>query len=150
MLVQFKRTFYWWETQKTHKCGDIIEIDKDQYRELSLKGVIEDYKKPSIKKMEVLEGNTTIKFIKSTEAHKCGDIDTLEANAADFLIRKGIAIKATEEKEENKLVKLLSKMNKEELLDFAKEKNITILYKNEDLIRQSIKIALLYRGENND
>lgn len=101
MLVQFKRTFYWWETQRTHKCGEVIDIDRDQYKELFLKGIVEDYSKAA-------------------------------------------------ENEKAKIVKTLSKMNKEELLDFAKEKNITILYENEDLIRQSIKIALLYRGENND
>ena len=50
---------------------------------------------------------------------------------------------AKEENETKKLLKSISKMNKDELLEFAKEKGIdTFNYKNKELIKRSIIIAL--------
>lgn len=194
MLIQFKRAYFWWETQKTYKLGEIIEVDKYQYRELVSKGIVEDYITPSKQEKENLEGNTlvcfkksvnefkcgeiveldaneareliekgyanvysvppakeeeipeglaTIQYLKSTESHKCGDIDTIDAGAANSLIKKGYAMAAKEEDEKRKLLKSISKMNRNELIAFAKEKGIdTFNYKNKELIKRSIIIAL--------
>ena len=144
MLVQFKRAYFWWETQKTYKLGEIIDVDLDQYKELISKGVANAYTEPPETEKEVLEGTNWVCFKKSINGFKCGEIVELDNKIAFPLIEKGIAMAAKEENETKKLLKSISKMNRDELLEFAKEKEIdTFGYKHEDLIRQSIKIALM-------
>lgn len=196
MLVQFKRAYFWWETQKTYKLGEIIDVDLDQYKELISKGAANAYTEPPEIEKEVLEGTNWVCFKKSINGFKCGDIVEIDANEAraykekgiavaatikpmfieeviypegkqivqflksteDYksgdiinldnkiafpLIEKGIAVAAKEENETKKLLKSISKMNKDELLEFAKEKGIdTFNYKNKELIKRSIIIAL--------
>ena len=139
-----KQTIQFIRTTENHKCGDIDTIDASAAALLIRKGIAISYS--PIEKEEVIysEGSTLIQFIRTTEDYKSGDIMTFDNKIALPLIEKGIAVAAKEENETKKLLKSISKMNRDDLLEFAKEKEIdTFGYKHEDLIRQSIKIALM-------
>ena len=94
-LVQFNCSCNYWETNKTYKKGEIIEVDSDQFKELTSKGVATAYIEPPKTEKEVLEGTSWVCFKKSINGFKCGEIVELDANEARDYKEKGIAVAAT-------------------------------------------------------
>ena len=94
--IEFKQTYQSWQDNRTYKAGEIVDVDHDNFLEL-----------------------TSI----------------------------GIATEAQEESRLNVLLKSIYKMNKEELLKFAADNKIKIIWQNEDLIRKTIERGLIKRGD---
>lgn len=132
-LIQFNKTYFWWETQKTYKLGEIIEVDSDQFKELTSKGVAVAYVEPPVEIEEVLEGERTIQFLKTTEEYKCGEVKTIEANQARNFIKKGIAVYWTPVEE------VKSYTEGKQTVQFLRT---TIEYKINDIVELDNKIAI--------
>ena len=94
--IEFKQTYQSWEDNRIYKAGEIVDVDHDNFLEL-----------------------TSI----------------------------GIATESQEESRLNVLLKSIYKMNKEELLKFAADNKIKIIWQNEDLIRKTIERELIKRGD---
>ena len=94
--IEFKQTYQSWENNRIYKAGEIVNVDHDNFLEL-----------------------TSI----------------------------GIATESQEESRLNILLKSIYKMNKEELLKFATDNKIKIIWQNEDLIRKTIERELIKRGD---
>lgn len=94
--IEFKQTYQSWEDNRIYKAGEIVNVDHDNFLEL-----------------------TSI----------------------------GIATESQEESRLNVLLKSIYKMNKEELLKFAADNKIKIIWQNEDLIRKTIERELIKRGD---
>lgn len=94
--IEFKQTYQSWEDNKIYKAGEIVDVDHDNFLEL-----------------------TSI----------------------------GIATESQEESRLNVLLKSIYKMNREELLKFAADNKIKIIWQNEDLIRKTIERELIKRGD---
>ena len=94
--IEFKQTYQSWEDNRVYKAGEIVDVDHDNFLEL-----------------------TSI----------------------------GIATESQEESRLNVLLKSIYKMNKEELLKFAADNKIKIIWQNEDLIRKTIERELIKRGD---
>lgn len=94
--IEFKQTYQSWEDNRVYKAGEIVDVDHDNFLEL-----------------------TSI----------------------------GIATESQEESRLNVLLKSIYKMNKEELLRFAADNKIKIIWQNEDLIRKTIERELIKRGD---
>lgn len=94
--IEFKQTYQSWEDNRIYKAGEIVDVDHDNFLEL-----------------------TSI----------------------------GIATESQEESRLNVLLKSIYKMNKEELLKFAADNKINIIWQNEDLIRKTIERELIKRGD---
>lgn len=94
--IEFKQTYQSWENNRIYKAGEIVDVDHDNFLEL-----------------------TSI----------------------------GIATESQEESRLNVLLKSIYKMNKEELLKFAADNKIKIIWQNEDLIRKTIERELIKRGD---
>lgn len=94
--IEFKQTYQSWEDNRIYKAGEIVDVDHDNFLEL-----------------------TSI----------------------------GIATESQEESRLNVLLKSIYKMNREELLKFAADNKIKIIWQNEDLIRKTIERELLKRGD---
>ena len=94
--IEFKQTYQSWQDNRIYKAGEIVDVDHDNFLEL-----------------------TSI----------------------------GIATESQEESRLNILLKSIYKMNKEELLKFAADNKIKIIWQNEDLIRKTIERELIKRGD---
>lgn len=94
--IEFKQTYQSWEDNRIYKAGEIVNVDHDNFLEL-----------------------TSI----------------------------GIATESQEESRLNVLLKSIYKMNKKELLKFAADNKIKIIWQNEDLIRKTIERELIKRGD---
>ena len=94
--IEFKQTYQSWEDNRIYKAGEIVDVDHDNFLEL-----------------------TSI----------------------------GIATESQEESQLNVLLKSIYKMNREELLKFAADTKIKIIWQNEDLIRKTIERELIKRGD---
>ena len=94
--IEFKQTYQSWEDNRIYKAGEIVDVDHDDFLEL-----------------------TSI----------------------------GIATESQEESRLNVLLKSIYKMNKKELLKFAADNKIKIIWQNEDLIRKTIERELIKRGD---
>lgn len=94
--IEFKQTYQSWEDNRIYKAGEIVDVDHDNFLEL-----------------------TSI----------------------------GIATESQEESQLNVLLKSIYKMNREELLKFATDNKIKIIWQNEDLIRKTIERELIKRGD---
>lgn len=94
--IEFKQTYQSWEDNRIYKAGEIVDVDHDNFLEL-----------------------TSI----------------------------GIATESQEESRLNVLLKSIYKMNREELLKFAADNKINIIWQNEDLIRKTIERELIKRGD---
>lgn len=94
--IEFKQTYQSWEDNRIYKAGEIVNVDHDNFLEL-----------------------TSI----------------------------GIATESQEESQLNVLLKSIYKMNREELLKFAADNKIKIIWQNEDLIRKTIERELIKRGD---
>ena len=94
--IEFKQTYQSWQDNRIYKAGEIVDVDHDNFLEL-----------------------TSI----------------------------GIATESQEESQLNVLLKSIYKMNREELLKFAADNKITIIWQNEDLIRKTIERELIKRGD---
>lgn len=94
--IEFKQTYQSWEDNRIYKAGEIVDVDHDNFLEL-----------------------TSI----------------------------GIATESQEESRLNVLLKSIYKMNREELLKFAADNKIKIIWQNEDLIRKTIERELIKRGD---
>ena len=94
--IEFKQTYQSWQDNRIYKAGEIVDVDHDNFLEL-----------------------TSI----------------------------GIATESQEESRLNVLLKSIYKMNKEELLKFAADNKINIIWQNEDLIRKTIERELIKRGD---
>lgn len=94
--IEFKQTYQSWEDNRIYKAGEIVDVDHDNFLEL-----------------------TSI----------------------------GIATESQEESQLNVLLKSIYKMNREELLKFAADNKIKIIWQNEDLIRKTIERELIKRGD---
>lgn len=94
--IEFKQTYQSWEDNRIYKAGEIVNVDHDNFLEL-----------------------TSI----------------------------GIATESQEESRLNVLLKSIYKMNREELLKFAADNKIKIIWQNEDLIRKTIERELIKRGD---
>ena len=94
--IEFKQTYQGWQDNRIYKAGEIVDVDHDNFLEL-----------------------TSI----------------------------GIATESQEESRLNVLLKSIYKMNREELLKFAADNKIKIIWQNEDLIRKTIERELIKRGD---
>ena len=94
--IEFKQTYQSWQDNRIYKAGEIVDVDHDNFLEL-----------------------TSI----------------------------GIATESQEESRLNVLLKSIYKMNREELLRFAADNKIKIIWQNEDLIRKTIERELIKRGD---
>ena len=94
--IEFKQTYQSWQDNRIYKAGEIVNVDHDNFLEL-----------------------TSI----------------------------GIATEAREESRLNVLLKSIYKMNREELLKFAADNKIKIIWQNEDLIKKTIERELIKRGD---
>ena len=94
--IEFKQTYQSWEDNRIYKAGEIVDVDHDNFLEL-----------------------TSV----------------------------GIATESQEESRLNVLLKSIYKMNREELLRFAADNKIKIIWQNEDLIRKTIERELIKRGD---
>ena len=94
--IEFKQTYQSWQDNRIYKAGEIVNVDHDNFLEL-----------------------TSI----------------------------GIATESQEESQLNVLLKSIYKMNREELLRFAADNKIKIIWQNEDLIRKTIERELIKRGD---
>ena len=94
--IEFKQTYQSWQDNRIYKAGEIVDVDHDNFLEL-----------------------TSI----------------------------GIATESQEESQLNVLLKSIYKMNREELLKFAADNKINIIWQNEDLIRKTIERELIKRGD---
>lgn len=94
--IEFKQTYQSWEDNRIYKAGEIVDVDHDDFLEL-----------------------TSI----------------------------GIATESQEESRLNVLLKSIYKMNREELLKFAADNKIKIIWQNKDLIRKTIERELIKRGD---
>ena len=94
--IEFKQTYQSWQDNRIYKAGEIVDVDHDNFLEL-----------------------TSI----------------------------GIATESQEESRLNVLLKSIYKMNREELLKFATDNKIKIIWQNEDLIRKTIERELIKRGD---
>ena len=94
--IEFKQTYQSWQDNRIYKAGEIVDVDHDNFLEL-----------------------TSI----------------------------GIATESQEESRLNVLLKSIYKMNREELLKFAADNKIKIIWHNEDLIRKTIERELIKRGD---
>lgn len=94
--IEFKQTYQSWQDNRVYKAGEIVDVDHDNFLEL-----------------------TSI----------------------------GIATESQEESRLNVLLKSIYKMNREELLKFAADNKIKIIWQNEDLIRKTIERELIKRGD---
>lgn len=94
--IEFKQTYQSWQNNRIYKAGEIVDVDHDNFLEL-----------------------TSI----------------------------GIATESQEESQLNVLLKSIYKMNREELLKFAADNKIKIIWQNEDLIRKTIERELIKRGD---
>lgn len=94
--IEFKQTYQSWKGNRIYKAGEIVDVDHDNFLEL-----------------------TSI----------------------------GIATESQEESRLNVLLKSIYKMNREELLKFAADNKIKIIWQNEDLIRKTIERELIKRGD---
>ena len=94
--IEFKQTYQSWEDNRIYKAGEIVDVDHDNFLEL-----------------------TSI----------------------------GIATESQEESRLNVLLKSIYKMNRKELLQFAADNKIKIIWQNEDLIRKTIERELIKRGD---
>lgn len=94
--IEFKQTYQNWQDNRIYKAGEIVDVDHDNFLEL-----------------------TSI----------------------------GIATESQEESRLNVLLKSIYKMNREELLKFAADNKIKIIWQNEDLIRKTIERELIKRGD---
>ena len=94
--IEFKQTYQSWQDNRIYKAGEIVDVDHDNFLEL-----------------------TSI----------------------------GIATESQEESRLNVLLKSIYKMNREELLKFAADNKIEIIWQNEDLIRKTIERELIKRGD---
>lgn len=94
--IEFKQTYQSWQDNRIYKAGEIVNVDHDNFLEL-----------------------TSI----------------------------GIATESQEESQLNVLLKSIYKMNREELLKFAADNKIKIIWQNEDLIRKTIERELIKRGD---
>lgn len=94
--IEFKQTYQSWQDNRIYKAGEIVNVDHDNFLEL-----------------------TSI----------------------------GIATESQEESQLNVLLKSIYKMNIEELLKFATDNKIKIIWQNEDLIRKTIERELIKRGD---
>lgn len=94
--IEFKQTYQSWEDNRIYKAGEIVNVDHDNFLEL-----------------------TSI----------------------------GIAAESQEESQFDVLLKSIYKMNKKELLKFAADNKIKIIWQNEDLIRKTIERELIKRGD---
>lgn len=94
--IEFKQTYQSWQDNRIYKAGEIVDVDHDNFLEL-----------------------TSI----------------------------GIATESQEESRLNVLLKNIYKMNREELLKFAADNKIKIIWQNEDLIRKTIERELIKRGD---
>lgn len=94
--IEFKQTYQSWKDNRIYKAGEIVDVDHDNFLEL-----------------------TSI----------------------------GIATESQEESRLNVLLKSIYKMNREELLKFAADNKIKIIWQNEDLIRKTIERELIKRGD---
>ena len=94
--IEFKQTYQSWQDNRIYKAGEIVDVDHDDFLEL-----------------------TSV----------------------------GIATESQEESRLNVLLKSIYKMNREELLKFAADNKIKIIWQNEDLIRKTIERELIKRGD---
>ena len=94
--IEFKQTYQSWQDNRIYKAGEIVDVDHDNFLEL-----------------------TSI----------------------------GIATESQEESRLNVLLKSIYKMNRKELLQFAADNKIKIIWQNEDLIRKTIERELIKRGD---
>ena len=97
--------------------------------------------------MPYIEFKQTYQSWQDNRIYKAGEI--VDVDHDDFLefTSIGIATESQEESRLNVLLKSIYKMNREELLKFAADNKIKIIWQNEDLIRKTIERELIKRGD---
>lgn len=97
--------------------------------------------------MPYIEFKQTYQSWQDNRIYKAGEI--VDVNHDNFLelTSIGIATESQEESRLNVLLKSIYKMNREELLKFAADNKINIIWQNEDLIRKTIERELIKRGD---
>ena len=97
--------------------------------------------------MPYIEFKQTYQSWEDNRIYKAGEI--IDADHDNFLelTSIGIATESQEESRLNVLLKSIYKMNREELLKFAADNKIKIIWQNEDLIRKTIERELIKRGD---
>lgn len=97
--------------------------------------------------MPYIEFKQTYQSWQDNRIYKAGEIvDVDHDNFLEFT-SIGIATESQEESQLNVLLKSIYKMNREELLKFAADNKIKIIWQNEDLIRKTIERELIKRGD---
>lgn len=97
--------------------------------------------------MPYIEFKQTYQSWQDNRIYKAGEIvDVDHDNFLEFT-SIGIATESQEESRLNVLLKSIYKMNREELLKFAADNKINIIWQNEDLIRKTIERELIKRGD---
>lgn len=97
--------------------------------------------------MPYIEFKQTYQSWQDNRIYKAGEIvDVDHDNFLEFT-SIGIATESQEESRLNVLLKSIYKMNREELLKFAADNKIKIIWQNEDLIRKTIERELIKRGD---
>ena len=97
--------------------------------------------------MPYIEFKQTYQIGKDNRIYKAGEIVDVDHDNFLELTSIGIATESQEESRLNVLLKSIYKMNREELLKFAADNKIKIIWQNEDLIRKTIERELIKRGD---
>ena len=97
--------------------------------------------------MPYIEFKQTYQSWEDNRIYKAGEIVDVGHDNFLELTSIGIATESQEESRLNVLLKSIYKMNREELLKFAADNKIKIIWQNEDLIRKTIERELIKRGD---
>ena len=97
--------------------------------------------------MPYIEFKQTYQSWQDNRIYKAGEIVNVDHDNFLEFTSIGIATESQEESRLNVLLKSIYKMNREELLKFAADNKIKIIWQNEDLIRKTIERELIKRGD---
>lgn len=90
--VKANRSFYYWDTGKIYRLGEVFDVDYLQEMELIEEGVVDTFEEKEIVEEIVPAGTTTVKLLATTKDFKCGQIVELDNQDAYPLLKGGIAI----------------------------------------------------------
>ena len=90
--VKANRSFYYWDTGKTYRLGEVFDVDYLQEMELIEEGVVDTFEEKEIVEEIVPAGITTVKLLATTKDFKCGQIVELDNQDAYPLLKGGTAI----------------------------------------------------------
>lgn len=88
--VKANRSFYYWDTDKTYRLGEVFDVDYLQEMELINEGVVDIFEEKEIVEEEVPAGTTIVEFLISTNEFKRGTLVEFDNERAYPLLKKGI------------------------------------------------------------